>query len=486
MSYAAIPYYIMIILTAILYYILPKKIRWIALLISSGYFYDSVSDNRVQLMIFGISILAGYTCGIFIKKGHDRQYGDIASKCILTTGIVVSVLPLVVSKCGDLLLVSVLHKSSAGWILPVGLSFYSMQTVAYLTDIYHGKIEPQKNILKYTLFITFFPLIIQGPISRYDQLGEQLFEGHSYDDRQIMRGIQLILWGWGLKYLIADKAAIFVNAVFDNYQIYSGLFILIAGILYSIQLYTDFLSCVTISQGVSELFGIKLTDNFRHPYFSVSIKDFWRRWHMSLSAWLRDYVYIPLGGNRRGKIRKYMNLIITFAVSGLWHGGRWKYIFWGLLHAFYQIAGEILEKPVNFILEKASLPKGSKMRKFVEMVFTSFLVMNAWIIFRAESLKAGVKMIRSMFSMFNPWILFDNSLFRLGLSQKEFEVLFLAVLLLTAVSALQEKGIKIREWFNKQNMLIRWTIYLCSIWIIWIFGTYGFGFNSADFIYGGF
>lgn len=207
---------------------------------------------------------------------------------------------------------------------------------------------------------------------------------------------------------------------------------------------------------------------------------------MSLSARLRDYVYIPLGGNRRGKIRKYMNLIITFAVSGLWHGGRWKYIFWGLLHAFYQIAGEILEKPVNFILEKASLPKGSKMRKFVEMVFTSFLVMNAWIIFRAESLKAGVKMIRSMFSMFNPWILFDNSLFRLGLSQKEFEVLFLAVLLLTAVSALQEKGIKIREWFNKQNMLIRWTIYLCSIWIIWIFGTYGFGFNSADFIYGGF
>lgn len=207
---------------------------------------------------------------------------------------------------------------------------------------------------------------------------------------------------------------------------------------------------------------------------------------MSLSAWLRDYVYIPLGGNRRGKIRKYMNLIITFAVSGLWHGGRWKYIFWGLLHAFYQIAGEILEKPVNFILEKALLPKGSKMRKFVEMVFTSFLVMIAWIIFRAESLKAGVKMILSMFSMFNPWILFDNSLFRLGLSQKEFEVLFLAVLLLTAVSALQEKGIKIREWFNRQNMLIRWTIYLCSIWTIWIFGTYGFGFNSADFIYGGF
>lgn len=405
---------------------------------------------------------------------------------VLAFGILISAAPLIVSKCGEFLFRSVIHRPVVNWIIPVGLSFYSMQVIAYLVDIYRGKSEPQKNIFKYGLFISFFPIVIQGPISRYDQLGEQLFQGHSYDNKRFMGGVQLIIWGFFLKYLIADKASVFVNAVFNNYSAYSGMFIFIAAVLYSIQLYTDFWSCVTMSQGVAELFGIEIIDNFNHPYFSTSIKEFWRRWHISLSSWLRDYVYIPLGGNRKGKLRKNINLVITFAVSGLWHGGSWRYLCWGLMHAGYQIAGDILNGPKNFIFNRISLYEGTRTRKFIETIITSFLVMIAWIIFRAESLKAGLKMIISMFTKWNPWILFDNSLFRLGLSQKEFEVLFLAIILLIIVSALQEKGIKLREWFSKQNTAIRWIIYLCAIWSIWIFGTYGFGFNAADFIYGGF
>lgn len=487
MGYVSLNYYLMILLAVFLYYILPQKIRWIVLLLASCYFYYSVTGGDMQVLaVFAGTVAMSFLAGIVIEKMHSENRSPLLRKIVLAVGILVSALPLLLSKAGDFLCSSVLHRSLINWIVPVGLSFYSMQVIAYLADIYRGEIKAQKNILKYGLFISFFPLIIQGPISRYSQLGGVITEGHSFDNRKFMGGIQLIIWGFFLKYLIADKASIIVNTVFYNYQYYFGWYVFIAAVLYSIQLYTDFLSCVTISQGVAQLFGIELADNFYHPYFSTSIKDFWRRWHMSLSSWLRDYIYIPLGGNRKGICRKYVNLIITFAVSGLWHGGRWKFLFWGLMHAGYQIAGEILDKPKNRVLESMALYKGTKIRKFVDTIVTSFLVMLAWIIFRAESLKAGIKMICSMVTVINPWVLFDDSLFRLGLSQKEFEVLFLAILVLVMVSRLQEKGIRIREWFAKQNLMIRWSVYLCAIWSIWIFGTYGFGFDAEDFIYGGF
>ena len=482
MNYTSIKFYLMICVSMVIYYVFPKRLRWFILLITSGYFYFLITNDSKKIIIFAMSIIVSYFAGILIRKAKNKKI----QKMVLGIGIVISTLPLIASKCGDFLTSSIIHRAMISWILPIGLSFYSMQIIAYLVDVYKGKIEPQNNILKYVLFISFFPIIIQGPISRYEQLRIQLYEGHSYDSERVMRGIQLIIWGLFLKYLIADKSAIIVNTVFDNYGNYSGLYILIAAILYSIQLYTDFLSCVTISQGVAGLFGIEVIDNFHHPYFSTSIKDFWRRWHISLSEWLRDYVYIPLGGNRKGKLRKYIYLVITFAVSGIWHGGRWKYLFWGLMHAAYQISGDLLYKPKNYILERIELSSGTKSRKVIEAVSTSFLVMIAWIIFRAETLKAGIKMIISMFSAWNPWILFDNSLFRLGLNQKECNVLFIAILILFVVSLLQEKGINIRDWFNRQNTVVRWVIYLCTIWSIWIFGTYGFGFNAVDFIYGGF
>ncbi len=420
--------------------------------------------------------------------------GSKASKCagsalmkfVLALGIIFSAAPLIVTKFGDLIESSSAGGKEISWIIPIGLSFYSMQIISYLVDVYRGDCSAQKNPLKYTLYVSFFPIIIQGPISRYSQLSETLYKGTAYDFEKIMRGVQLIIWGVFLKYMIAEKSAIVVDYIFENSKVYSGCYILLAGILYSIQLYTDFLSCVTISRGVAGLFGIELVNNFNHPYFSTSIKEFWRRWHISLSEWLRDYIYIPLGGNRKGKVRKYFNLICTFAVSGLWHGSRWKYIVWGLMHAVYQIIGDAIHKPKDAILEKISLSKDSKARKIIDMIITSFLVMVAWIIFRADTLAEGFMMIGAMFSNFNPWIFFDNSIFDFGLSQKDFEILAVSVLILIAVSAVQENGIKIRDWFNRQSLIIRWIIYLCAIWSVWIFGTYGIGFDAADFIYGGF
>lgn len=484
-SYVSAKYYLMLTIVVFAYYLLPLKKRWIALLIGSGYFFLQITDSPLKLIVFLSSIIISYFSALLIHRSNQSTASSI-SRVLLFIGIVLSTGPLIFTKLGGLLSISLHSIPTINWIIPIGLSFYSMMIISYLSDIYSGKYEPQKNILKYALYVSFFPIIIQGPISRYDQLSGELFEGHRYDYSHIIRGLQLILWGFFLKYLIADKCGIFVNTVFGNSQVYVGLYVLIAAILYSIQLYTDFLSCVTISRGVAQLFGITLLDNFNHPYFSTSIKDFWRRWHISLSSWLRDYIYIPLGGNRKSTTRKYINLVITFAVSGIWHGESYKFLFWGLLHSFYQIVGEILNKPKNWLFNKCQLPQGSKVRKILETIVTFFFVMIGWIIFRADSLKAGVKMIISMFSHCNPWILFDASLFRLGLNQKEFEVLFVSILILFFVSLLQEKGVKIREWINRQNLLIRWSIYLIAIWSIWIFGTYGNVFSAANFIYGGF
>ena len=369
MSYVSIPYYIMVVLAVVLYYAFPKKIRWMVLLLASGCFYYAVSERKEQLVMFGISIVLSYYSGILLQRGRDRKYKNSTLKMILTAGIIASGLPLLVSKCAEFFLGSVLHKPLIHWILPVGLSFYSLQTIGYLVDVYRAKMDPQKNIFRYTLFVSFFPLIIQGPISRYDQLGKQLFEGHDYDSQRLMRGIQLILWGWMLKYLIADKASVFVNAVFDHSAVYSGVFILVAAVLYSIQLYTDFLSCVTMSQGVAELFGIELTDNFNHPYFSTSINDFWKRWHKSLSAWLRDYIYIPLGGNRKGKLRQMFNMLAVWLLTGLWHGANWNFIAWGLL--LFLILS----------IEKAGLLKLLERWKLLGHLYMCFLIPVSWALF---------------------------------------------------------------------------------------------------------
>lgn len=478
MTYMSLAYYAIVLVAVFLYYLLPKKSRWIILLSASGYFYYLVVSDTKQILVFLFSIFVSYFAGVILEEHKE--------KWMLMLGIVFSILPLFLYRMITLIQGTIGYDVSFHLVIPIGISFYSLQMVSYLVDVYRKKTKAQRNIFKYGLFASFFPLIIQGPISRYDQIAPQLFEGHSYDEERFMKGIQLIIWGFFLKYMIADKASVFVNAIFADYEYYGGVYVWIAAILYSVQLYTDFLSCVTISQGVAGLFGIDIMDNFVRPYFATSIKDFWRRWHVSLSSWLRDYIYIPLGGNRKGKVSKYKNLMITFLISGLWHGGSWKYIVWGGMHAGYQIVGELCEDKRNQFMEKGHFPKGSQTRIILSRLGTFLLVMFTWVIFRADSLKAGAEMILSMFTTFNPWALFDYSLFGFGLLKEDFLVLCLAIFVLILIEILQEKGFVMRDWFAKQNLVVRWGIYLCAIWSIWIMGTYGFGFNAADFIYGGF
>lgn len=406
--------------------------------------------------------------------------------CLVIT-ILITTIPLLAIKELPYVRNIIMHEPMPEWwLVPVGIAFWSMQLIAYAVDIYKGEIDPEKNFLKFLLFVSFFPQIIQGPIPRYAQLSNQLTEGNRFDECKFVKGFMLILWGFFLKLCIADKAGIIVDTIFNNYPAYCGMYVLVAGVLYSFQLYADFLAYTSFAQGISGLFGINIISNFNHPYFSTSIRDFWRRWHISLSSWLRDYIYIPLGGNRKGKLRKYINLLITFAVSGIWHGSGFKFLFWGLLHGIYQIIGELMAPVKKAVNRKLNLNNHPRVKKIYETIFTFLMIMFAWIIFRADRLKTGLSMIKSIFIVYNPWILTNDSLYDLGLSWKECSILVFCLYVLLIVSRKQEKGVQIRNKILEYNLFTRWCIYIGSIIFVIVFGTYGYGFDPQAFIYGGF
>ena len=482
MDYVSFSYYIFVAAVAAAYYIIPLKYRWTALLAGSlGFYWYITRNSRIS---FFVLLVMAFLC--WLLSGRMKQGGKNKKLLLIISVLSLAVPLLVLKEAGFFADVIVHRKLPTWWLVPVGFSFYILQLIAYSVDVYKGKVEPESNFWKFLLFVSFFPQIIQGPIPRFKQLAGQLTTGHAFDEKKFVKGFMLILWGFFLKFCIADKAAVIVDTVFNEYPTYTGAYVLLGGVLYSFQLYADFLSCTTLAQGVSGLFGIELIDNFGHPYFAVSIKDFWRRWHISLSSWLRDYVYIPLGGNRKGRARKYLNLLLTFAVSGIWHGAGFKFLFWGLLHGFYQVIGELLS-PVRKRLRGDSSPDGKQDAfRIVDTCITFFLVMIAWIIFRAERLKTGLSMILSIFTVHNYWIFTNDSVYSLGLGWKECKILTISLLILLAVSFMQEKGVKIRDRILDYNPVIRWTIYISAILFVMIFGTYGWGFDSQAFIYGGF
>lgn len=516
MGFISFEFIAMVLIFCAVYYCMPLKYRWIVLSAGSIWYYYRCSGGLVLLLIATTSV----TWWIGRRIGYAQKVGKENKKTggfWCAAGIMVLLIPLVYVKYAGFL-AGLLHVTfnTEHIVVPIGISFYTLQMIAYLADIYREKYEAEPNILKFMLFGMFFPQILQGPIPRYEDLADQLWEGHRLDGKEISRAIQLYIWGCFLKLVIADKAGIVVDTVFGDTRYYTGAFCLAAGILYSIQLYTDFLACVCMAQGTAGMFGIRLGDNFAHPYFADSIKDFWRRWHISLSSWLRDYIYIPLGGNRKGKIRRYVNLMITFLVSGLWHGAGFSYIFWGVLHGFYQIAGEVTQpvrhririllgfewatdRKINENVQKVSgksepeitvKASGGKYRVaggyiWVQRIITFMLVMFGWIIFRAPSLKDGLRMVRSVFTVPNFWVWFDGSLLLLGLGEMEWIVLMLGCAVLFLVSLVQTRSC-IRDRIAECHILVRLALYAAVILCIAVFGTYGYGFDANSFIYGGF
>jgi len=366
-------------------------------------------------------------------------------------------------------------------ILPVGISFYTFQALSYTVDVYRKDVKAEKNLLKYALFVSFFPQLVAGPIERSKELLKQINEEHHFDYERVRMGLLMMLWGFFLKLVIADRAAILVNFVYDDLSKFSGAQILVATFCFAAQIYCDFASYSTIARGAAVVMGFNLMQNFNKPYFATSIAEFWRNWHISLSTWFRDYLYIPLGGNRKGKIRKYFNLMVVFLASGLWHGASWNFVVWGAIHGAYQIFGDVT-KTMRDSVKKLFKIKENALYRWFQRFFVFLLVSLAWIFFRSSNISESVFAIKTIFTNFDVQEILNGKILNLGLDYANVIVLVSAIAVLFLTSLVGTKC-EMASKIEKSILLIRWPIYLLLIFTVLIFGIYGPGFLASQFIY---
>lgn len=396
--------FFIIVLTV--YWIMPKQVRYIWLLAASYFFYMQWNAKYVFLLLF--YTLITYFAGLYIEKVQGEEYKGRKTCIIFCIAVCIGLL--CIFKYANFG-ISILNKGltmadlnmidwTSALILPVGISFYTLQTLGYLIDVYRGDIYAEKNLLRYALFVSFFPQLVAGPIERSKNLLKQLGKPKTFSYDNLRKGLLIMLWGMFIKVVIADRAAVLVDTVYGDIDTYKGLYIFIATLLFSIQIYCDFHGYSTIARGVALTMGIHLVDNFNAPYFSRSVKEFWRRWHISLSSWFRDYVYIPLGGNQKGDIRKQMNLLIVFGISGLWHGASIAFIFWGLLNGIYQVVADMI-RPLKNAVRKRWGWEARFSSNLLGTISTFLLVSFAWLFFRAGEMDISLQMIDNMLSVRN-------------------------------------------------------------------------------------
>lgn len=484
-------------IVVVCYWLIPRKIRYIWLLIASYYFY--MNWNAEYALLIGTSTIITWLCGIGLDAAK-RRGGEKASrirKLVAAGGLVSNLGILFYFKYADFALenlnrvLAILHLEgtwrSVDVLLPVGISFYTFQALGYMIDVYRGDIEAEKNPLRYALFVSFFPQLVAGPIERSDNLLRQLREVPEKkitEWEQVINGLILMLYGLFMKMVIADRIAIMVDKVFNYTFMYGTLELVVAAIGFAIQIYCDFGSYSIIAVGAAKVMGFTLMENFNTPYFACSIKEFWRRWHISLSTWFRDYLYIPLGGNRRGKARKYVNLMITFLVSGLWHGASWNYVVWGGIHGLYQVVGDVLMPVRTRVKEVLKVNTDCDSYKWGQILTTFAMTTFAWIFFRADSLRSAIIYIKRMFTIWNPWVLFDGSLYELGLDRTEMNVLIAALIVLLLVDLVRyKKEMQIDIYLQKQNRLFVWMAAIVMIVVVAVYGKYGLAVEANQFIY---
>lgn len=479
-------------IVVLLYFVLPSKIRWVWLLISSYYFYMCWNPVYVFLMLG--STFTSYFSAIIIEKINlgvsDEKIKKQGKKAVLVFSILLNLSVLFFFKYFNFLNDSLnLFFTSANltWgiksfdlLLPVGISFYTFEVISYMMDVYRGKSPVEYNFGKYALFVAFFPKLVAGPIERATHLLPQFFEPKKFNYENMRSGLMLILWGLFQKIMIADRLAILVNTVFNDIKSYQGFQYVIAIVFFSFQILCDFSAYSDIAIGASRILGFDLLKNFERPYFSKSIKEFWRRWHMSLSSWFKDYLYFPLGGSKEGKFITYRNIFIVFVVSGLWHGANWTFFIWGALHGCYQILGMIFNNANNKLVQKLNITDAFSL-KLLNVIVTFSLVAFAWIFFRANNISDAFYIVRNLF-VFNPEKVFTDDLYKLGLEINEFRIGVFLILLVLAVQYIQ-RTIELREYIKTLWLPFRWTIYITTILFILIYGIYGNTYDASQFIY---
>ena len=468
----------------LLYWAIPQKYRWIVLLIASYYFYMSWNVKYVVLILFTTAI--SYAAALGMEKLHKQS-----TKRLLVIGAVgASLLVLFFFKYFNFAqntLVRILqmfaleiHPVTLTLMLPVGISFYTFQTLSYAIDVYRGEVKAERNFFKYATFVSFFPQLVAGPIERTGNLLPQIDCEHTFTYEKGAYGMRLMAWGFFKKLVIADNLAVFVDTVFEDVASYHGFALVLAVVFFTLQIYCDFSGYSDIAIGVAKLFDINLMTNFKSPYFSASIKEFWRRWHISLSGWFRDYVYIPLGGNRVSKKRNMFNLLATFSLSGLWHGAAFTYIVWGGLHGILQCAENVLYKKKTPEYKETK----SKLRLFgreliwwgkVAIVFC--FVAAAWCFFRAGSCREACYVFAHMADgLSQPLSYIDVGVH--AFDTKAIKNMIVPVLLLVVYDyvALDKDPIQL---IGQLPTYVRKIIYFVFLFLLLMLAS----FNSQEFVY---
>ncbi len=479
----------------IIYYMIPDRIKYLWLLAASYYFYMCWNARYALLILFSTFIT--YISGLMIEKvkraGYEDRKKERLKKWVVAGSFTINLGILFYYKYINFtiaLLTSVFEKVNIHLnvpafdiILPVGISFYTFQALSYTMDVYRDEIYAEKNFFRYALFVSFFPQLVAGPIERSKNLLKQLAVPKKFNFEKARDGVLLMIWGYFLKIVLADRIAIFVDTVYGDYKTFGGWYIVVATMLFAVQIYCDFAGYSTIARGAAEILGIDLVENFDAPYLSASVADFWRRWHISLTSWFKDYLYIPLGGSRKGKLRKYINKMIVFLVSGLWHGASLSFVAWGGLNGLYQVIGEALKPVRDRLVRLMGLHRESMGHRLMHMLGTFVLVDFSWIFFRADSFREAIDIIKNMVSVRNPWVMFDGSLYTCGLDEKNFRFMIIAIGVLLVADICRIKGIKIREVIAGQDYWFRWIALSVSVALVLTFGIWGPGYNAANFIY---
>jgi alginate O-acetyltransferase complex protein AlgI len=461
------------IVVTFLYFLLPHRFRWFLLLASSCYFY--MAFIPVYILILVLTIVVDYLAGIWLEKikGKKRRYFLIAS-FIANIGV------LAIFKYYNFLddNLSVLLNSFGykniiphlNIILPIGLSFHTFQAMSYTIEVYRGHQKAEHNFGIFALYVMFYPQLVAGPIERPQHLIHQFYEKHIFEYERVVEGLKLMLWGFFMKLVIADRLAIYVNAVYNNSNQHNGITLLFATVFFAFQIYCDFAGYSNIAIGAAKVMGFNLMTNFNRPYFSTSISEFWKRWHISLSSWFKDYLYISLGGNRVSIPRWYFNLLFVFVISGLWHGANWTFIIWGALNGFYlvfAILTENLRKRINHILLIDRVPR---LQIFLKILTTFILACFAWVFFRAGSLKESLDILNKIITLKGP----------LYIGTPAFAIYSIfAILFLLFVELKTEYFNEKINFFHHPNPWVRKLSYTFIIVLILVIGV----FDGGQFIY---
>ena len=522
MGYHSIIYIFLFLPVCLLaYQLAPEKWRGRVLLGFSWIFFYLLS-GKLLVYLLGTTLLT-HCIGIWLTllkteeakavEGMDRKQKKVIKaeyqkkgRRVLILGILILLGVLGYLKYFDFFTTNLSylfgHPVLEGWrpeklLMPIGISFYTFQTMSYVIDVYQKKYEAQKNIFKLALFTAFLPQLLQGPIGRYDRLAPQFFEGHDFDIKNVEFGMQRMAWGLAKKLILADRAYVAANTVFSSLNTYSGVHIVFALLLFSIYVYCDFAGGMDLVIGASEIFGIHLDENFRQPYFSKNLGEFWRRWHISLGTWMKDYIFYPFSISKHmlhfGKFAKkrfgkatgrvlpicLANILIFFIV-GVWHGASWKYILYGFYNGIIIALSNLLKPVYASMAKKCHINTSSRYWKVVSIIRTFIIVNIGWLFDACLTAELAFKAFTGIFRGFTFSVLANGSLLRLGLNMRDYKILIVGTVILFITSVMKEKGINLREFVAQRPLVVRWALY-----IILIFATAPFGYvgSTTEFVY---